>query len=108
MDSGELSDIRQWINSNDLTLLVFTTPDCGVCEALRPRIAELGERFAILRIRYVDAVENPEVSGQFEVFAVPVYVLSVQGNEAARYARHFGVGQLEAAVERFAGLLQSS
>jgi thioredoxin-like negative regulator of GroEL len=90
---------------NQLTLLVFTTPDCGVCNALKPRINQLAADYDQLDVRYVNLEETPEIAGQYGVFAVPVYILSVQGKEAVRFARHFGMHELEGAVERYSALL---
>jgi thioredoxin-like negative regulator of GroEL len=105
MDSDKLSEIRKWITNNQLALLVFTTPDCGVCNALKPRIDQMAVEFPRLQVRYLNLEKTPEVAGQYGVFAVPVYILSVQGKEAVRFARHFGMHELEGAVERYHSLL---
>jgi thioredoxin-like negative regulator of GroEL len=108
MESNALSEIREWIDDNQLTLLVFTTPDCGVCTALKPKIANLAEEYESLQVRYVDLEAAPEIAGQYGVFAVPVYILSVQGREAVRFARYFGMHEIEDAVERYNSLLQDT
>lgn len=103
-----LAEIRSWIAKSPLTLLVFTTPECGVCDALKPRVAEISRGYERLDVRYVDAAASPEIAGQFGVFAVPVYILSVNGKEAMRFSRHFGIGELENAVARYDRLLDSA
>ena len=108
MESHALSEIRAWINDNQLTLLVFTTPDCGVCNALKPKIGQLAEGHELLQVRYVDMEATPEIAGQYGVFAVPVCILSVQGREAIRFARYFGMHEIEGAVERYSSLLQDN
>jgi len=108
VETNNLTEIREWINDNRLTMLVFTTPDCGVCNALKPKIEQLAERYESLQVRYVDLEATPEISGQYGVFAVPVYILSVQGREAIRFARYFGMDEMEDAVERHSALLQDS
>ena len=105
MESHALSEIRAWINDNQLTLLVFTTPDCGVCNALKPKIGQLAEGHELLQVRYVEMEATPEIAGQYGVFAVPVYILSVQGREAIRFSRYFGMHEIEGAVERYSSLL---
>ena len=81
MEANNLTEIREWITDNQLTMLVFTTPDLEA---------------------------TPEIAGQYGVFAVPVYILSVQGREAIRFARYFGIDEMEGAVERYSSLLQDS
>ena len=91
MESNALSEIRKWIDDNQLTLLVFTTPDCGVCNALKPKIELLAEGHELLQVRYVDLEAIPEIAGQYGVFA-----------------RHFGMHEIEDAVERYSSLLQDN
>jgi len=100
-----LADLDQWRDRNDLSLLVFTTPDCGVCDALKPRIGELAERYPRLVVRYVDLDAEPAAGGQYGVFVVPVLLLFVQGRETLRLARYFGMHELEGPVARYAELL---
>jgi thiol-disulfide isomerase/thioredoxin len=102
-----LDSIRGWIADHPLGLLVFTTPDCGVCDAIKPRLGQLEEEHALLTLKYVDTLESPEVAAQFAVFAVPVLALFVGGRETVRYARYFGMHELEEAVDRYEWLLSA-
>ena len=106
METDALAETRDWIRENPLTLLVFTTPDCGVCNALRPAVEQVAARHSLLQVRYVDLDQSPGIAGQFGVFVVPVYVLSVLGKETVRFARHFGIRELEEAVERYSSVLE--
>jgi len=103
-----IEDLNRWRDRNDLSLLVFTTPDCGVCDALKPRIAELAERYSRLAVRYVDLEAEPAAAGQHGVFVVPVLLLFVQGRETLRLARYFGMHELEGPVARYAELLEGA
>lgn len=100
-----VADLASWTSANDLALLVFTTPDCGVCNALKPKVAEIAETYPRLRVRYVDVTETPEAAGQYGVFVVPVFLLFVQGRETLRLARYFGMHELEEPVARYSELL---
>ncbi len=104
MDSM-LADLEQWCAEHDLALLVFTTPDCGVCNALKPKVAELAEEYPLLAVRYVDVEHQPEAAGQYGVFVVPVFLLFVQGRETLRLARYFGMHELAEPVARYSELL---
>ena len=105
MEPASHTDLEQWRAEHDLALLVFTTPDCGVCNALKPKVAELAERYPRLAVRYVDLTEQPDAGGRYSVFVVPVFLLFVQGRETLRLARYFGMHELEAPVARYSGLL---
>ncbi len=106
MDTNLLSETAEWIAGNSLALLVLTTPDCGVCNAIKPKLAEMSDRYELLELRYVDVASAPEAAGTYNVFAVPVVILFVHGRETVRFARHFGIGELEEAVSRYASLLE--
>jgi len=103
-----LNDLQNWRDDNDLALAVFTTPDCGVCNALKPKIAELAELHPRLTVRYIDLEAHPEAGGQYGVFVVPVLLLFVQGRETLRLARYFGMHELEEPVARYASLLEDA
>ncbi|MFW5717759.1 MAG: thioredoxin family protein [bacterium] len=103
-----LAELESWRNDHDLALLVFTTSDCGVCNALKPKVAELTSEYPRLAVRYIDVEEHPEAAGQYSVFVVPVFLLVVGGHEALRLARHFGMHELERPVARYAELLEES
>jgi thiol-disulfide isomerase/thioredoxin len=105
MVGNALDETESWIAAQPLALLVLTTPDCGVCNAIKPNLADLAARYDLLQLRYLDVSEVPQAAGRFEVFAVPVLILYVQGRESVRFARHFGMGEVEAAVSRYASLL---
>lgn len=107
METDILNDLQNWIDQHELTLLVFTTPDCGVCNALKPRVAELAHDYPRLQVRYVDLEEHPAAGGQYGVFVVPVFLLFVRGRETLRLARYFGMQELEEPVARYAELLGS-
>jgi thiol-disulfide isomerase/thioredoxin len=100
-----LTALDEWREANDLALLVFTTPDCGVCNALKPKVAELAERYPALAVRYVDVDQQPQGAGQYGVFVVPVFLLFVRGRETLRLARYFGMQELEEPVARYSELL---
>ncbi|MFW5688524.1 MAG: thioredoxin family protein [Spirochaetota bacterium] len=102
-----LDELESWRREHDLALLVFTTPDCGVCNALKPKVAEIAESYPRLAVRYLDLTEHPAAGGQYGVFVVPVFLLYVQGRETLRLARHFGMHELEEPVARYAALLES-
>ncbi|MFP4377893.1 MAG: thioredoxin family protein [Spirochaetales bacterium] len=100
-----LGSIDEWVEEHPLGLLVFTTPDCGVCNAIKPRLAELEREHELLTVRYVNTTESAEVAAQFAVFAVPVLALFVGGRETVRFARFFGMHELEEAISRYEWLL---
>lgn len=103
-----LDSLRDWIDATPLALLVFTTPDCGVCNSIKPRLAELEHDHELLALRYVDTTTAPDLAAHYSVFAVPVLALFVAGRETVRFSRYFGMHELEGAISRYEWLLTQS
>lgn len=100
-----VSSLEAWIGEHPLALLVFTTPDCGVCNSIKPRLADLEREHELLSLKYVNTLDSPEAAAQYSVFAVPVLALFVAGRETVRFARYFGMHEIEDAVSRYEWLI---
>lgn len=83
----------------------FTSPDCGLCKALTPRIERMVEAFPRLRLARVDVAQAQEVAGQWQVMTVPALLIFFEGREHIRAARHLDLAQIEADIRRGYGLL---
>ncbi len=102
----EDGDISAATNSAEMVVLYFSRPDCGVCDALRPRIEGLLEKYPEVDSWFVDLEVHPKLAGHFSIFTIPAVVLFVQGRETVRYARYLSVDEVEYSVARYYELLQ--
>lgn len=98
------ADLQTLLGENKLTLLYFSTSSCNVCKVLRPKVEALLEEEPPWFFQYVNTEESLEVAGQHLVFTVPTLLLMAEGREIARFSRHFGMGELEIPVRRYAQL----
>ena len=64
-------------------ILYFTAEWCNPCKRVRP-IAEELDRDGIIKFQYVDADDNSELCKQFEIRAIPTFVLIENGKEIRR------------------------
>lgn len=99
------NDIRSVVEGTDMVLLYFSRPDCGVCDALRPRVDELLQDYPAVDAWFVDLDAHPTLAGEFSIFTIPGVVLFVQGRETVRYARYLSIDQLEESISRYYELL---
>jgi thioredoxin 1 len=61
-------------------LVDFYTSNCAPCRMMAPVLNELSlERAGQLKIVKVDAVENPQLTVQFRISAMPTFMLFEQG-----------------------------
>ncbi|MDP2813341.1 MAG: thioredoxin family protein [Erysipelotrichaceae bacterium] len=77
----------EMIKNQETFLLYFTTPDCGVCKVLYPRLLNELQAFEFPLLK-VDASTFKELSGQYLVFAVPTVLIIHQQKEVLRESRY--------------------
>ncbi len=96
-----LEELQVLVARETAVLAYFSTPDCRVCQALRPKVAELLAReFPRLVGVYVDCGSLPEAAGQHRVFSVPTMVVFFEGREWLRYGRSVGLAELRQEIGR--------
>lgn len=78
---------NEMIKNQETFLLYFTTPDCGVCKVLYPRLLNEIQEFDFPLLK-VDASRFTELSGQYLVFAVPTVLIIHQQKEVLRESRY--------------------
>ncbi len=98
---GTLTDFKTLLEKEPGVLGYFSTDECQVCHALKPQIAKMiAEEFPELKIVYVPLNRQPEISGQFQLFAVPTVILFLEGREVIRKSRSFSVYELKNEISR--------
>lgn len=82
-------------------LFYYSHKDCGVCQVLKPKIAELfAEYFPEVKLKYVDVKATPDVAAQNSVLTVPTMDIFLEGQSFMRESRHISVGALKERLER--------
>lgn len=99
-DLTSLDEIYKFIAENDLAFLYFTTPNCSVCQGLKPLIAEMLQQYPEIKTAQIDASQVREAAGQFSVFTAPVLILFVYGKEYIREARIVHTAQLNERIAK--------
>lgn len=67
-----------------LTIAYFTTPTCGPCRMLKPRLEELETENEGLTVTRIDAYDYPTLAEEHGVRSVPTLLLYVGGELAER------------------------
>ncbi len=103
-----IDDIERAIAEETGVLLYFSGRDCGVCDALKPKVESLfGESFPMLKRYYVDAHEFPETAAHYRVFSVPTLIVFLEGKEFVREGRNMSLMALKEKLDRPYGILLS-
>jgi thioredoxin-like negative regulator of GroEL len=64
-------------------VLYFTAEWCNPCQRVRP-IAEELDREGVIKFQFIDADDNVELCKQFEIKAIPTFILIEDGKEVRR------------------------
>ena len=104
---SSLKETADLIASNIMTLLYLSRPDCGVCTAIKPKVAELLEKYPRIAAGYIDLDKLPEAAGEFSVFTIPAVLVYAEGKETVREARYISMDELEEKIARPYGFLPS-
>ena len=73
------------IKAETPVLVDFWAPWCGPCKALGPVLSEIAdERNTELKVVKVNIDDYPELSGEFDIQAIPTMILFDKGDVALR------------------------
>lgn len=96
-----LDDLNKTLAGNDAAIVYFSHNQCNVCKVLKPKISELIElEFPKINFYYIDTILNPEIAGQYSIFAVPTIIIYFEGKETARKSRNISMDELKELIKR--------
>ncbi|MBV1709714.1 MAG: thioredoxin family protein [Erysipelothrix sp.] len=87
------SQYQNLLKGQEPFLMYFTTPDCGVCKVLYPRLLEELKAFDYPLLK-IDSTTFTELSGQYLVFAVPTVLIIHQQKEVLRESRYIDFNKI--------------
>ncbi|WP_372932212.1 thioredoxin family protein [Shewanella putrefaciens] len=89
------------LTQNAAVLLLFGAPNCGVCQTLKPRIAEmLSQEFPLIQMAYIDCETQAEIAARYNVFCLPVVECVFYGKTFGRFAKVFSLADMRGALAR--------
>lgn len=98
--------IAEMIQNNPAVVVYFTTPECNVCKALKPKIKNLlQEKFSRVKFLEINGQENPELSARYSIFSVPTILIYFNGTEHYRKSRYISLQEISDLISRPYNLL---
>jgi thiol-disulfide isomerase/thioredoxin len=98
--------IKETIAREVAVLVYFKNDSCAPCMALRPKVEELlKEHFPEVKFILVDSVQNPQLNGEFQVFANPTLLVFFDGKEYIRKSKYVSIPELQAEIGRLYGMM---
>ncbi|WP_196889184.1 thioredoxin family protein [Aureivirga sp. CE67] len=94
-------EYKEVIENNDSVLIYFGTQSCGVSESMEEKVYGLiEEKFPKIKFFYVNINFSPKITATYNAFSEPTVLVYFSGKEYVRKSRHFGLFELENAIER--------
>jgi thioredoxin 1 len=101
-----IEELEELVESKIGIMLYFSGEDCGVCNALSPKIKELfDEEFPLIEQCFIDTKDNIELASQLSVFSVPTLIVYLGGKEFIREGRSMSIGMLRDKMQRIYDIL---
>lgn len=93
--------LQELISTETAVAVYFSAPNCGVCEALRPKVEELlAARFPAIKYVHVQIDKAPGISGVYGVFSAPTLLIFFEGKEFLRKVRLMSILELAQIIAR--------
>ncbi len=93
--------VDAFLQTHGAAALYFSSPDCNVCAALKPKVFELfAHDFSAMAVAEVDCTIAPEVAAQLGVLAAPTIVVYFDRAEWLRKVRNVSLPQLADELQR--------
>ena len=99
---SDLTDQQiEHLKTTQAVLLLFGGPQCGVCQAIKPKLEILmTQRHPEIALVYVDCVTSPAICAQHGVFTLPVVEFYIEGRLYLERGRSFSLVELSNQMDR--------
>lgn len=101
------SQIIELLRKNDMVMIYFGNPSCGVCAVILPKLESMLKRFPRIKLVHVEIQSMPELSADYGIYTSPAILLYIQGKEILREAGIISLTQLESKVARYYELFKT-
>lgn len=96
-----LDELQSYIRDEMAVLVYFSSPGCGVCQVLRPKVMEaIEEHYPKIKSLHVDLSITPEIGAEYQVLAAPTIILFLDAKEFIRKYRTISVDGLMQEIQR--------
>lgn len=99
IDSNEA--LEKLLKDNEMVLVYFGSENCGVCNAMKPKVEKILESYPQISSVQVDVEKSLKVSAAYSIFTIPGILVFIEGKEAIREARYISIIDLELKISRY-------
>jgi thioredoxin 1 len=104
-----IEQLNSLIKNKTGLAVYFSSPACGVCSVLKPKVEEMfAKEFPLITFVEVKNDLSPEIAGQNKVFAAPTLLVYLDRKEFLRSVRNMSISQLTSKIKRPYNMLTSN
>lgn len=92
---------QQALDSNDIVVVFYWRPWCGVCHALEPRVQEALEQYPNISAYSANVDTIMDIGAQQSILSVPCVVTYYKGYEFNRAAGFINIDSLKTIWNKF-------
>lgn len=81
-------------------VLVFSSPWCGICKKVAPRIESLSEKYDKVKFGKIDITANTQPPSEFQVLSIPTIIIFKDGEEKERMAGNVSEQELVQKIDK--------
>lgn len=97
--------LQNIINHQELCVVYFMGSACSACEVIKLKVETILANYPQVKGIEVNGKEHPEVAISYDVYALPLMILFVQGKESLREGKHLNLLDFERKLERYTKIL---
>ncbi len=98
-----IEELETQLDTNEVTILVFSADWCPDCLFIKPFLARLIEKYNHYKFIYVDTAAHPELRKEYDVMGIPSFVAIKEHKEVARFVSK--LRKTEKEIDAFLGEL---
>lgn len=95
------------IKEKELLVVYFTGSACGACEVIKQKVESILAQHPSVKGIEVNGAVYPELATEYEVYALPIMLLFVQGKESLRLGRNLDLLDFERKIARYEEMLST-
>jgi thioredoxin 1 len=89
-------------NTSSLFVVVFSSPWCGICQKVVPRVEAVSKKYDKVKFGKIDITANTKKPSEFHVLTVPSIIIFKDGEEKERITGDIPEQELAEKVEEAA------
>lgn len=97
LDDREFQE--QVIGGAGAWVILFSSPWCGICKKVTPKVESLPPHYPGVSFGKVDVTRNPAVAAGFKVLGIPAVLLFKDGKERDRLVGDVSEDQIRKRIE---------